>query len=233
MVFVGHRRRGHFDAGQVDAFVVGQWTPDEHAGDDFVSFNRQHFDLQKSVVEQEHIAGLGIARQTFVGYAGAVCVAQYLLGGEDELCSGFEHGAGLYLADADFGALQVLQNRHGFAALVRFGADGFDGAAVIIGAAMRKVQPRDIHAFVDEVANHFRVRLAGPMVQNNLGPTVRARQRMLFKEAAGEVETTDIVEMFISRPAHRVGAFRGYLARMTKPRAGTVMVGPLVLAPLT
>ena len=78
------------------------------------------------------------------------------------------------------------------------------------------------------------VRLAGPMVQTILARRNGLAKGCFFRERAEE-GASDIVALVISRPARRVWCFLGasYFDRMTKPRAGTLTVGPLTEPPLT
>ena len=73
-----------------------------------------HVEDDLAVVEQQHVAGLHVARQLLVVEADAGAVAQLAGGVEDEGVAGLERDlAVLELADADLGALQVGHDAHG------------------------------------------------------------------------------------------------------------------------
>ena len=63
-----------------------------------------------------------------------------------------EHGRA-DLAGADFGAAQILQQCHGLAERQALGADHLHHVSVIGVRAVREVEPRDVHAGLDQAAN--------------------------------------------------------------------------------
>jgi hypothetical protein len=75
-----------------------------------------------------------------------------------EWCPGLELNAFRIceLADSDLGTLQIEQNSDCAAASIRFTADDLQHLEVIFVTAVRKIQTRDVHACVDQLADAFR-----------------------------------------------------------------------------
>ena len=64
-------------------------------------------------------------------------------------------------ADADLRALQVEQHRDRLAAALGLGADDLQHLRVVLVTAVREVEPRDVHAGVDQLADPLRRRRRG------------------------------------------------------------------------
>ena len=76
--------------------------------------------------------------------------------GEHKFLSGLQIERGRQIARANGRALGVHQNPHGHLALLRGGADILHHAAHPVMLRVRHVQPHDVHAGVDQLADHFR-----------------------------------------------------------------------------
>ena len=82
-----------------------------------------------------------------------------LVDGDDDLGADLEvdHAAALHLAGADLGARQVLEDRDGLAERHRDLTDGLQHREVVLVAAVREIEPDDVHAGLDQRLEHAAV----------------------------------------------------------------------------
>src|SRR3989441_466660 len=122
------------------------------------AFDGSDLEHDLAVVEQQHRAGLDVARQLLVIEAGPVAVAQLAGRVEDEALPLLERDlAVLEPADADLRPLQVAHDGHRAAGL-RGDALHQRGALLVVRrAAVREVEPHHVHAGADHALEHHGV----------------------------------------------------------------------------
>ena len=142
----------------VDAFVVRQLAADHDARVDARTVHARDVQHQLTVVEQQHIAGTHVLRQTLVGDAdgGLVAGAGVERNVECEGVAFVQDDLALREAlDADLRALQVAEHRDPFADLLRNRAHHLDALGVRLRVAVREVDAHDVRAGAQHVRQHF------------------------------------------------------------------------------
>ncbi len=139
----------------VDALVVRQLAADGDDGVDLFPAHSLDGEHDETVVEQQTVARVHVARQVFVVQAAAGLIADFAGGVEREFLSGLQHDlAVLEPADPNFRALQIGHDGNGLAQAGGCFADELGAVNMVLRLAMRKIEPNDIdpgreHAFED------------------------------------------------------------------------------------
>jgi hypothetical protein len=129
-----------------------------------------------AVVDQDPVTGPDVCGQTLVGRRGDVGVAVDVLGGDGELAARLEQdGPAREGTQADLGALQVDQHTHAMPAVIGGGPDQPIDLLVVAVGAVAEVEPRDIHAGVNERAHSLRALCRRPERADDLGSAHKAR----------------------------------------------------------
>ncbi len=154
----------------VDALAVREHPAGQHRGFDRLRAHAHDAHGDASVVEQQRVARLHVVHQLGVVEPDAALVAQREARVEDEgIARGELDPAVLEAADADLRALQVGQNadvapqpRCDLAHLAR-------RLCVLLGAAVREIEPHDVDAGDDHPLENRGVRARGPESGDDLG----------------------------------------------------------------
>ena len=154
-VLLRHGRGRHVRIGQVDALARLYQSPVHHLHVYLrLAVGGQHLQLNLAVVDENHVARLHVAGQLQVDGAQARSRADFLLAAHHlDAVAGLDfHRAALHLAEADFGALQVLQQAHGRAQVLVEPPHEADDGQVVVVAAVREVEPEHVHALPNQGA---------------------------------------------------------------------------------
>ena len=144
----------HLDPGQVDALVVAQRTRDLHHGVHVGGVDLAHPQPHGTVVEQHLVTRADVARQAGVGGRADRLVALDVAGRDRERrVLGHADRAAREPAESDLGALQVGEHPDRPAAVVGGLPDAAEGLLVVGMVAVAEVQPRDVHAGLDELTD--------------------------------------------------------------------------------
>jgi len=152
-----HRGEAERHSWQVDALVGTELAPhlDPTAG--CRRRHREHFQLQRPVVQQNVIPhpqvedNIGVRERDFVSRVGDGTRGQHDLMSLFEPHTVFGQGA-----HPDFGPLQVPHQRHEALLLPRHAPNQLRHLAGALGIAVREIQTGDGHPRADHGANHFR-----------------------------------------------------------------------------
>ncbi len=165
------RKRGYFQlhARQIDPCVLAQFAAVFHLADHVAPANRFHAHRDFSVREQDAITLVNFPRQLLEDCVHAFRGAHHLVGGNHEFLARVQENffAAFQLSRADFRALQIGQDAHGLLVFHRGLPDCFDPVGVFLVRAVRKIQPRHIHARAYQVAHCRRGRSSRSNRANN------------------------------------------------------------------
>ena len=134
--------------------MIGEDAADQYPAAHVLSGDADHFEADRAVVDQDRVAERDVVGETLVRAAEPGGSADdTLLGGDHGLCTGLEaHLAALDLPHPDLRPLQVEQQAHRPPRHLRSAADGADGPQVIVVRAVREIEPRHVHARLDQPA---------------------------------------------------------------------------------
>src|SRR5262249_24837706 len=140
------------------------------AGLDVLAVDGDDLDAEVAVVEEDGVALLDIVGQLPVGRGDGRVVADDGAGRDGELAAGHELGlAAREGPDADLRALQILQDADRAAPLLRLAAHHAQRRQVGVVVAVREVQPRDVHARVEQLRDHLGAARGGAERTDDLG----------------------------------------------------------------
>ena len=188
------RRRAHGDARKIDALVIAHHTALEHAAAHGDTVARERFEPHVAVVDQDRVAGAHVLRQLRVRGARALGIADARPRRDRELGARFERrGAAGEFAEADLRPLQVDENADRVLARVGRLAHRAVECRMLLAAAVREIEARDVHARLDQRAHGLRARGRGSQRAHDLGATLHAGSwgkewRVGSRRAAREVE---------------------------------------------
>ena len=157
-VALAHIRHGQMHAGNIDALLgLDDAVIADRAGNvgvaDFV--NAQ---LDQAVVQHDPATGLDVVGQLFVSDGADFVRALYAAGGQGELLAGGQllHTV-LELTQTNLGTLGVQHTGNGQVQLLGQCAYLVIAALVLLVVAMRKVETRDVHAVLHQLAQNARL----------------------------------------------------------------------------
>lgn len=178
-VFRGQRRRRQAAALAVDALVVRQLAADLHRCVDLAADHADDVQHDQAVVEQQHVARFQVARQVLVVETGALLVAEFAFGVEDERLAGDEHDLAVFkLADPDLRALQVGHDGDFTAGLAGRFAHEFGALAVVVGSAVREIEPHHVQPCPNHLQQDFRRAGSRSDGSDNLGSAMHESPRL-------------------------------------------------------
>ena len=129
-----------------------------HLAMHLVALHRSDKKYDAPVVEQQHIAGFHIARQFLVIQTDTTLVAHFAIGVENERITRIKRDlAVLELADADFRPLQIGHDADGASDLATDFAHHCGALEMVLGGAMREVQPYDVDPGEEHTLENLRV----------------------------------------------------------------------------
>ena len=152
-------RRGdaHLDAGEVDAFVVGDGSPTDDFGAHGHSVTGHGTELDDAIADQNAVAGLDIAGKSGIAGSGRFAGAEHGFGGNGEDGPGCESAAAiLELAEPDLGSLKVEQYPGVNADTAGLRAHGRDAVGVLLLGPMRSVKAKYVHAGKEKLFEYSR-----------------------------------------------------------------------------
>ncbi|EGY02208.1 hypothetical protein AZA_75669 [Nitrospirillum viridazoti Y2] len=172
-VLGGQRRQVQQGAGQVDALAVGNDAAEEDLGRHGVVAQAGHLDAHAAVIDQQVVARQDGGENLGVRQGDGVAVAVLSLQHEaDGVALGHRDLAVLDGADADLGALQVLQDADGPAHFLFQRPDvGVDLGMVLMGA-MAEVQAEGVDARQEQRLQHLGRVAGGSDGGDDLGTAV-------------------------------------------------------------
>ena len=154
--------------------MLAEFAAVDDGGDDIVSACAHDAQLEQAVGKKNAVALADLIRQTGVGGADALGRAFHILGCNKKALArnksdwpAFQESAG-----ADFGPRHVGKDCRGPLEARGSGADGFDGAGVLLLGAVGEIQPRDVHACLEEAVDHLGAAAGGTEGTNDLGAAV-------------------------------------------------------------
>ena len=160
------------DVGDVDALVVADAPAVDHATDHVRLRAGFDVELDVAVVDQDAVAGPQLPRHARVGDGHGVFVALDLPRGQGEGRALLQEGlAVLEVLDADLGAARVQQDRQGHVLLLPNALEAVHRLLMVGMRAVGEVQPRHVHAAVDQFFQHFLAVARRADGAYNLGPT--------------------------------------------------------------
>src|SRR5690606_30217831 len=151
LVLLRQRRNGDRNAGKVQTLVVRDRSRHLHAGDDpgAVDLEDTHGDL--AVVDEDPVARLAVSGKPLIAGGDQLLGAGHVLSGDGEdVPFGELLGAAREVAETDLRALEVHQHRDGTAGRLGGVAHVAVDHLVLLGGAVRAVDPSDVHTGVDE-----------------------------------------------------------------------------------
>ena len=176
-VLVRQARRRERDARERDALVVADAPAHDHAADDLLRRGPLDAELEHPVVHPDLVAGPDVREVLGVVQRGALGRALHGTRAQRERPVGDEvHATPARRAEgaeADLRPLEVLEDRHGPAPARLALADQPDGRRVLVGAAVREVDARDVHARRDEPIEGVRAAAGRAERADDLGPPHR------------------------------------------------------------
>ena len=151
-VLLAQGGNGHGNPGKIEALVVGDVAGHLDLGDDVRVRNGHDTHRNIAVVDEEAVPGTAVSRQSLESRRDALDGAQDVVRGDGELITLVEHDLLVVHkgAQADLGALQVDEDRHG----IPRGCGGVPHASndvlLVLSASMGPVDAGDIHAGVHQ-----------------------------------------------------------------------------------
>ena len=145
-VLFGERGNAHLHARQIDALVVADRASVQHfrRDRDAVAFKSAQFD--GPIRQQDAVSGLHVAGEIQVTGGGALRGTDQRLRGDREPGAGGQRATSVFeTAQADFGTLQVQQNRRARSRFTRRRPNGHDARLVLRLRAVRSVQAKHVH----------------------------------------------------------------------------------------
>ena len=119
--------------------------------------------LDETVVDQDAAAGLDILDQVLIGDGGALRGAHDVLCREREALALLEHDlAALEILETDLRPLGIHQGRDRFAHLLADADQALEFLPVLLVGPVGKIESGDIHAGVDQSAEHLLALTGGP-----------------------------------------------------------------------
>ncbi|CAM5687348.1 hypothetical protein SALBM311S_09230 [Streptomyces alboniger] len=151
-VLVGEGGDGDGDAGEVEAFVVGDHASFDHRGVDAGAVDGGDFEADFAVVYEDVFAGGDVGGEAGVGGAAGVAVAfGVFLDGDGEGVAAFkEYGSFGEVAEADLRALKVGEDADAVAGLVGGLAYVLVALLVFGVGAVAEVETGDVHSGFDQ-----------------------------------------------------------------------------------
>ena len=151
-VALAHVRHRKMHAGHVDALLGLDDAVVLHGAQDVGVGDLVDVQFDQTVVQHDAAARLHVMGQVFVGDRADLVGAVHLAGGQRELLAG---GQGLGAVDkgaqADLGAFGVQHGRHGQVHLGAQGAQGVQAALMFRMVPVGEVEPRNIHAVLQQL----------------------------------------------------------------------------------
>ena len=170
----GRDRQG--DVGDVDALAVGQRAADDDFGLEVVGAGAGDAQAELAVVEQQGGADLGGGDDFLVRQVDAADVARGGVEVEPEGLAGLQlHAAGLELADAQLGALDVGEDADGAADAAFDLADHADARGVVFVGAVGEVEAEDVGAGAVEAFDDLDGGGGGAERRDHLGAAAAAQ----------------------------------------------------------
>ena len=118
---------------------------------------REDAQLEEPVIDEEAVAGADVLREVAVGGGDERLVPREVaLGRDGDVAPALEEDAdlpGLQRAGADLRTLEVLEHGHRAHEPPRGAADAVEHVGVVLVAAMREVEARDVHAELEELVD--------------------------------------------------------------------------------
>ena len=134
-------------AGEVHALFIAQQAAYEHGAMRFRIGHLVDAKAEHAVAQKDHVAGLKILHQVFIADRNAMLVADDFFGGEGEFLSLHERYLPLFKgADAVLGPLRVEHDGDGQIQLLAQLFDAFNARQLLRVRAVRKIEPRHVHA---------------------------------------------------------------------------------------
>lgn len=150
-VLVGEGGDGDGDAGEVEAFVVGDHAAFDDAGVDAGAVDGGDFEGDLAVVDEDAFAGGDVGGESFVGGSAGVAVAFEGFDGDGELVAAFkEYGAFAEAAEADLRSLKVGEDADASAGF--FGGFAYAPVALLVVGvgAVAEVEASYVHSGLDQ-----------------------------------------------------------------------------------
>ena len=152
----GEGRQADPHSGKIDVTPAAQRAGCEDFALDLVLVLRQHLHVDLAVVDQHGVTNADVADEVLIIHVHGVQLFAFLAAhGERELLSRLEIQCGGQVACADGGPLRVHENADRFLAGRCGGANVFRHPAHPIVRRVGHIKPGDVHAGVDELAEHL------------------------------------------------------------------------------
>ncbi len=158
-VLLRHRRHGHVHPGQRQALVVADRAALGDPADHVVALDGDDPQADLAVVDQQPVVRAGVGGEALVRGGDPVVGAGHVVDGDPHLLAGAplqRARAGREPAQPDLRPLQVGEDPDGVALGVRGRADHVVHPLVVFTVAVAEVQPRDVHAGLDQLADPVR-----------------------------------------------------------------------------
>ena len=132
-------------------YATCKLEPVEYAlGNDIITFNFNNLNGDFSVIDENTITRLAIPRKTLVGSATSLLRAFDLIGRDGEDISTEELMRAVFeSSQSNFRALQIYENRNGFAALLCRGSDAIKSVLMLLVSPVREIKPGHVHSCCD------------------------------------------------------------------------------------
>ena len=155
-VLGGERGQADFDAGQVDVAAAAELAFGENFAFHLVAVLGEDFHLDRAVVNQHHVADADVVDEIFVIHVhGMLLQVAFAAHGEREFLAGLQIQRHADVAGADGRALRVHHDAGELCARGGGGADVRDDAAHPVVRRVRHVEPENVDARVNQLADHF------------------------------------------------------------------------------
>src|SRR5438034_1027145 len=150
-ILVRHRWEIDGDPGQVDALVLSEDSAADASGGNRGGGRALYHEFEGPVIEQDAVARADVSWEARIVGGDRPVAADNLVGRDDERLSLPQlERAVPQAADPDLVAGEVLQHGHRAAGLALGGPHGFVAAGMLVGLAVREVQPHDVGAGIDQ-----------------------------------------------------------------------------------
>ena len=171
-VALAHIRHGQMHAGNVDALLGLDDAVIADCADNVGVADLVNAQLDQTVVQHDPATGLDVVGQLFVSDGADFVRALYAAGGQGELLAGGQllHTV-LELTQTNLGTLGVQHTGNGQVQLLGQCAYLVIAALVLLVVAMRKVETRDVHAVLHQLAQNARLIGGRTHSTDNLGFT--------------------------------------------------------------
>ncbi len=158
--------------GRLKPLLIGDPATFDDLGVNAGAIDLGYLQLDTTVINEDKITGRDVARESGVGGRDHVSITGHIFGSDDELGSGFEQNRPLReRAESDLRPLQVDEDPHTATTGVASLADREVGLPMHLVAAVREVQPGDVHTGIYQGPDLLRGAGRGPQGGHDFGST--------------------------------------------------------------